>query len=63
MIVDVQGSRYDLYDPEIASREIMSDQNEQLLFTVGNLTKTAINTFVAAHHCNKYCELLSLSCF
>ena len=41
----------------------MSDQNEQLMFAVGNLTKTAIDTFVAAHHCNKYCELLSLYCF
>jgi hypothetical protein len=62
MIVDIQGCGYDLYDPEIASKEIMSDQGEQLMFAVGNLTQTAIDTFVAAHSCNKYCELLGLPC-
>lgn len=50
MIVDIQGCGYDLYDPEMASKE------------VGNLTQTAIDTFVAAHSCNKYCELLGLPC-
>ena len=63
MIVDVQGCGYELYDPEIASREILSDQSEQLMFAVGNLTTTAIDTFVAAHSCNKYCKLLALPCF
>ena len=63
MIVDVQGCGYDLYDPEIASREIMSDQSEQLMFAVGNLTTRAIDTFVVAHSCNKYCKLLALPCF
>ncbi|CAB4036985.1 transient receptor potential cation channel subfamily M member 6-like [Paramuricea clavata] len=47
---------------EIASKEIMSDQGEQLMFAVGNLTQTAVDTFVAAHSCNKYCELLGLPC-
>ena len=63
MIVDVQGCGCDLYDPEIAPREIMSDQNEQLMFAVGNLAITAIDTFVSAHSCNKYCKLLALPCF
>jgi hypothetical protein len=62
MIVDIQGCGYYLYDPEIASKEIMSDQGEQLMFAVGNLTQTAIDTFVTAHSCNKYCELLGLPC-
>ena len=63
MILDVQGCRYELYDPEIASREVLSDQSEQLMFAVGNLKTTAIDTFVAAHSCNKYCKLLALPCF
>ena len=63
MIVDVQGWGYNLYHPEIASREIMSDQSEQLMFAMGNLTTRAIDTFVVAHSCNKDCKLLVLPCF
>jgi hypothetical protein len=46
MIVDIQGCGYYLYDPEIASKEIMSDQGEQLMFAVGNLTHTDIVKFL-----------------
>lgn len=61
MLVDIQGSGYDLYDPEIASKELMSDSGEEVMFAAGNLTTLAIDTFMQGHTCNKYCELLGLT--
>ena len=58
MVVDIQGCDYLLFDPEIASRELKS--NEELLFCTGNLSSTAINDFTQSHKCIWYCELLNL---
>ena len=58
MVLDIQGSGANLYDPEIASFEL---QNEgEVLFCAGNLSKLAIEGFIASHNCNKYCESLEL---
>ncbi|XP_077869811.1 transient receptor potential cation channel subfamily M member 6-like [Saccoglossus kowalevskii] len=59
MVVDIQGSGYNLCDPEIASRNLLNDDNE-FMFTTGNLTETAITNFVENHICNNYCQLLKL---
>ena len=58
MVVDTQGCDYFLFDPEIASRKLKS--NEEFLFCTGNLLSTAINNFTESHKCIWYCELLNL---
>lgn len=59
MVVDMQGSGHVLFDPEIASRELLD--GEEVLFSAGNLSITAITTFIENHSdCNLYCTLLGL---
>ena len=58
MVVDIQGCKNILFDPEIASKELMLD--EEFLFSTGNLSRDAINTFIGMHQCKIYCELLNL---
>lgn len=41
MILDMQDSGYHLFDPEIASKKFIED--EEVLFSTGNLSTTAIN--------------------
>ena len=50
MFVDVQGVGYELFDPEIASAELVDTQNE-VLFTTGNLSPTAIQNYKVNHTC------------
>lgn len=61
LLVDIQGSGYDLFDPEIASAELYDDN--EMLFCAGNLSGLAIINFTAAHQCNLYCEILGLQKF
>ena len=61
MLMDIQGNNnYDLYDPEIATHQLMDDDNE-LLFCAGNLGEHAIKNFVKQHKCNSFCNLLNLT--
>ena len=59
LVVDLQGSGHMLYDPEIATAK-MFGSDEEFLFCAGNLNVVAIATFVKAHACNKFCQLLGL---
>ena len=59
MVVDMQGCGCWLFDPEIASQNIK--EGDELLFTTGNLSFKAIENFLEAHKCNKYCNFLGLS--
>ena len=59
MVLDVQGAGYSLCDPEIASSQLVDDE-ENILFCNGNLSSQAIDTFDAQHVCNKFCKLLLL---
>ena len=61
IVVDLQGSGYTLYDPEIASYEAVIDGN--ILFCAGNLNIVAITNFIKNHECNIYCRLIGLSEF
>ena len=61
MLLDIQGSEYTLFDPEIASATLQVDK--EYLFGVGNLTSHAIETFVENHVCNKFCTLVGLKPF
>ena len=56
MVVDIQGCNYTMFDPEIASKEIQ----KALGFCTGNLSEAAIDTFITAHNCKVYCDLLNL---
>lgn len=60
MLLDVQGSGTSLYDPEIASSELVDSEN-RLLYCAGNLSTEAIECFKVNHTCNIYCELSGLS--
>ena len=59
LVVDLQGSGHMLYDPVIATAQ-MFDNDEEFLFCTGNLNVLTIATFVKAHVCNKFCQLLGL---
>lgn len=59
MLLDIQGSDYVLYDPEIASAELKADN--EYLFCAGNLSHVAITTFTKYHKCNKYCKAIQLT--
>lgn len=67
MLIDIQGSGYALYDPEIATESLKADDNEddtdssEILFCCGNLSTMAIQGFLNEHVCNKYCKMLALS--
>jgi len=56
MLLDIQGSRYSLYDPEIATADLI-DEGE-VFFCCGNLSSTSIDTFKEEHFCNKYCDMV-----
>ena len=61
MVLDIQGCGCSLFDPEIASKQVMSEDNSSYLFCTGNLSVTAINHFIGKHKCNFYCRLFDLS--
>ena len=59
MVVDMQGSIHSLFNPEISSKELVD--GEEVLFSTGNLSLTAINNFIEHHtECSFYCTLLRL---
>ena len=60
MLVDIQGTGYDLFDPEIASTDLMDENDKQYLYCTGNLSQLAISTFVKDHTCSVFCNLLGL---
>ena len=59
ILVDIQGSSYNLFDPEIASAVLLGNDQE-VMFTTGNLSTTAINNFIEFHVCNFFCKCLNL---
>ncbi len=61
MLLDLQGSNYTLFYPEIASANLIS--NEEFLFGAGNLAFQAIEEFAKNHHCNKFCTAVGLQQF
>jgi hypothetical protein len=67
MILDIQGSGYSLYDPEISTskREVdyskSSNVGDEAYFCAGNLSIVGINEFKKQHICNTFCEMMELS--
>ena len=62
LLVDIQGTGYKLYDPEIASTILVNTAggNSSINFCIGNLSITAIDSFFENHTCNFYCKKLGL---
>ena len=46
MLVDIQGSGFDLFDSEIASTDLQDEVKKQYLYFTGNLLKEVILTIV-----------------
>ena len=46
MLVDIQGSGFNLLDPEIASTDLQDEVNKQYLYCTGNILKEVISTIV-----------------
>ncbi|CAB4028614.1 Transient receptor potential cation channel subfamily M member 6 [Paramuricea clavata] len=61
MVTDIQGVNYSLCDPEIATAELADPDDQAIRFCTGNLSDTAIQSFLTCHECNRYCEMLKLS--
>ena len=60
MILDIQGSGFTLYDPEISTAELIDGDTEELYFCCGNCSCIGIEAFLKSHKCNEYCELIGL---
>ena len=60
MLLDIQGSEFTLYDPEIATEEIMDKEHHEIYFCCGNCSSLAIAAFLSDHLCNEYCDMMDL---
>lgn len=62
MLLDIQGSGYSLYDPEMATTAIQDedDPRNEFYFCCGNLSSMGIDKFLKDHKCNKYCYMFDL---
>ena len=64
MLLDIQGSSFELYDPEITTTDLLvSDASLDVNFCAGNLSSIAANEFESEHTCNKHCGMMSLKVF
>ena len=60
MVLDIQGSKYNIYDPEIATKMLVDEDASEMYFCCGNLSEAGINNFLELHTCNKFCRMLVL---
>jgi len=61
LLTDIQGVNFTLTDPEIASMELISEEEpDEINFCIGNMAERGIVTFFENHHCNIYCKTLNL---
>jgi hypothetical protein len=61
MLLDIQGSDFTLYDPEIATDDVFDSETNEMYFCCGNCTTVGMENFIKAHTCNEYCKLMGLS--
>ena len=59
MLLDVQRSKLDLYDPEVATADIMDDEGD-IYFCCSNCTSVGIDEFLKGHKCNAYWKMMGL---
>lgn len=55
MVVDIQGMRYKLCDPEISTKSFF-DEERNVFFSAGNCAGDAIENFFMQHKCNNWCK-------
>ena len=60
LLVDIQGTGYKLFDPEIATSDGSFDDDENLKFCIGNLSTATIDKFFNEHTCNDFCKSAGL---
>ena len=60
IVLDIQGSNQFLYDLEIASSDLLSEDGK-ILFCNGDYSKDGIKNFFSKHLCNNCCKMLTLS--
>ena len=60
MLLDIQGSESTLYNPEIATEEIVDADGKEVYFCCGNCSTLAIEAFLSDHKCNKYSYMMEL---
>lgn len=60
MVLDIQGSDFTLYDPEISTVELIDEDTSELYFCCGNCSSVGIEAFLKSHKCNEYCKLMGL---
>lgn len=58
--MDIQGSEFNMFDPEVASIDGNFEEGE-LLFCLGNLSKVAYDNFFTQRTCNKFCEMIGIN--
>lgn len=61
MLLDIQGMDYKLFDPEIATTQVMDEDNHEVFFCCGNCSTVGIDAFLACHKCNKFCTMMGLT--
>ena len=59
MLLDLQGAKYTLYDPEIATFDL-NDCEGELYFFTGNTTLFGIQKFFDQHVCSKFSKSLKM---
>ena len=60
-LLDIQGAKYTLYDPEIATSQLLANTDtHEVYFCSGNLSTQGMKEFAEHHTCNKYCQMLDL---
>ena len=60
VLLDIQGSAFTLYDPEIATAEIMYKEHHEIYFCCGNCSSVTMAAFLSDHVCNEYCDMMDL---
>ena len=64
MLLDIHGTSYNLYDPEIGTSEIVSSGDvlglDEIYFCAGNLATVGMQHFITQHKCNEYCKMIQL---
>lgn len=60
MLLDIQGSDFTLYDPEIATDNVLDIETNEMYFCCGNCTTVGMEKFIHDHTCNKFCKLMGL---
>ena len=60
MLVDLQGSMFKLYDPEIETAELTLENPDEYYFCAKNLSQVTIDEIRKQLQCNRYCDMMGI---